>query len=348
MRIGAVADNAWEWLAIRLRLGPRPLLETHGTLLLAQALMVATRHGLFEALAGGPLAPAELAARCGTDARATDRLLAVLTATRYVRALPGGAFELTREARRWLLADGATSLCDDVLFRFVEWDWIGRLDGFVASGRPLDIHAEMSASQWQAYQRGMRSLAGAWLAEAVRRTPVPRGARAMLDVGGAHGLAAAALCRRHPGLAATVLDLPAALAAAPAAGGADGFDHVRFRAGDARTAELGEGAFDLVLVSNLLHHLERDESRGLVARAARALRPGGVLVVQELFALAPAARLGQAAALAELYFALTSRAGALSVEDVVAWQAEAGLRPLRAKRFVSFPGAGQQSARKPR
>ena len=43
MRIGAVGENLLERLAVRLRLGPRPLLETHATLLLAQALMVATK-----------------------------------------------------------------------------------------------------------------------------------------------------------------------------------------------------------------------------------------------------------------------------------------------------------------
>jgi hypothetical protein len=54
------------------------------------------------------------------------------------------------------------------------------------------------------------------------------------------------------------------------------------------------------------------------------------------------------AALADLYFALTSESGTLSVDDLAAWQRDASLKPRRPIRFLSFPGAGQQNAVKPR
>jgi SAM-dependent methyltransferase/DNA-binding transcriptional ArsR family regulator len=349
LRIGPIAENLLERVAILLRLGPRPLLETHGTLLLAQAIMVATKVGVFEALAASPLTAGELASRCGTDERATVKLLGVLEATGYVRAAAEGRYALTSDARRWLLESSALSLHDNVLFRFVEWEWIGRLEHFVVTGEPLDIHAEMSQEQWSLYQRGMRSLAGSLAREVVLRTPVPRGARAMLDVGGSHGFFSVALCRRHPALRAEILDLPGALAhAAPILDHEGLGDRVTHRGGDALTDDLGRGAFDLVFVSNLLHHFEPAQCRNVIRRAADALRPGGILVIQELFALSSTRRAGQAATLADLYFALTSRSGALSVEDLAAWQAEAGLTPRKPIRFVSFPGAVQQSAVKPR
>jgi 2-polyprenyl-3-methyl-5-hydroxy-6-metoxy-1,4-benzoquinol methylase len=349
LRIGPVAENLLERVAILLRLGPRPLLETHGTLLLAQALMVATKVGVFEALAAAPLALGEVASRCGTDRRATAKLLGVLEATGYVRATADGRYALTADARTWLLEDSRHSLHDNVLFRFVEWEWIGRLEHFVQTGTPLDIHAEMSREQWDLYQRSMRSLAGALAREVALRTPVPRGARAMLDIGGSHGLFSVALCRRHPALRAEVLDLPGAVAQAAPILAREGLgDRVAHRTGDALTEDLGAAAFDLVLVANVLHHFEPAQSRELIRRAARALRPGGVLVVQELFALSSARRAGQVAALADLYFALTSRSGTLSVEDLAAWQREAGLRPRRPVRFMSFAGAGQQNAVKRR
>ena len=349
MRIGPVAENLLERVAILLRLGPRPLLETHGTLLLAQALMVATKVGVFEALAATPLTAGEVAARCGTDERATAKLLGVLEATGYIRTGATGRYALTNDARRWLLEDSAHSLRDNVLFRFVEWEWIRRLERFVLTGEPLDIHTEMSSEQWEAYQRGMRSLAGAFAREVVLRTPVPRGARAMLDLGGSHGFFSVALCRRHPRLRAEILDLPGAVEQAAPILAREGLgDRVAHRAGDALTEDLGTEAFDLVFISSLLHHFEPAQSRDVVRRAARALRPGGVLVIQELFALSSARRAGQVATLADLYFALTSKAGTLSVEDLADWQREAGLRPKRPIRLLSFPGAGQQNAVKPR
>ena len=347
MRIGPVGESLLERLAVRLRLGPRPLVETHGTILLAQALMVATRAGVFEALAAGPLTAAETAARCAGDERAMGKLLGVLATTGYLRSTRG-RYTLTRDARRWLLADSPFSLRDNVLFRFVEWEWIAGLDRFLLSGRPLDIHAAMTAEQWGAYQRGMRSLAATLAPEVAWRTPVPRGARALLDVGGAHGLYSAALCRRHPRLDAVVLDLPAALEQAAGMLQREGLaGRIVHRAGDALGDDLGAETFDLVLVSNLLHHFDTRQGRDLVRRAARALRPGGVLVIQELFAPATARAGGQLGALADLYFAMTSESGTLSVDEMAAWQREAGLRPRRFLRFVSFPGAGQQSAVKP-
>ncbi len=344
MRIGAVGESLLERLAVRLRLGPRPLLETHGTVLLAQAVMVATRAGVFEALAAGPLGAAEVAARCATATRPTAALLVVLETARYVRSA-GGRYALAPDARRWLLADSPNSLRENVLFRFTEWPWIAGLDRFLASGRPLDIHAAMSPEQWGAYQRGMRSLATVLAREVAWRTPVPRQARTMLDLGGGHGHYAAALCGRHRALTAVVLDLPEALAQAPAPDGLGG--RIEFRAGDARAADLGAAAFDLILASNLLHHFDPAQGRDLVRRAALALRPGGVLVVQELFAPATARTGGQLGALADLYFAMTSESGTLSVAEIAVWQREAGLRPRRPLRFVTFPGAGQQSAVKP-
>ncbi len=348
MKIGPVPESLADRVALLLRLGPRPLLETHAALLVARAVMVATRLGVFEALAASPLTSAEVASRCGTDERATSKLLRALAASGYVRAASRAKFTLTRDARRWLVQGSAQSLRDNVLFRFVEWDWIARLEDFVVSGVPLDIHSEMSEEQWNLYQLGMRSLAGAVAREVALRTPVPRGARAMLDVGGAHGFFSAVLCRRHPGLHAEVLDLESAVAWSAGILAREGLgDRVAHRIGDARTEDFGVEVFDLVLMSNLLHHVDEATGRDMTGRAARALRPGGVLVVQELVTPAAGGGGGQAEALADLYFALTSEAGTRPFAEYAAWQRDAGLLPRRAIRFLSFPGAGQQCARRP-
>ncbi len=345
MRIGPIGETVLERAAILLRLGPRPLLETHATLLLAQTMMVATKVGIFEALAPGPLRAAEIASRCGADVRATEKLLGVLAASGYLRVGPGGTYALTGDARTWLLKDGTLSLRDNILFRFVEWEWIARLETFAKTGEPLDIHSAMPPKAWGLYQRGMRSLAGTFAREVARRTPVPRAARAMLDVGGSHGYLSVTLCRRHPALRAEIVDLPEAVAESAEILAREGLgDRVTVRAADALTADLGTRAFDLVLVSNVLHHLETVPAKDLMRRAGAALRPRGVLVVQEMFAAPPGKRASQTAALADLYFALTSRSGTLPAGQIASWQREAGLRPRRPIRFVTFPGLGQQSA----
>jgi SAM-dependent methyltransferase len=189
-----------------------------------------------------------------------------------------GAYKLARHVRRWLLADAPGSIRDLILMKELEWSWIDQMESFVRDGKPLDVHATMSAQDWSAYQRGMRAQANVLGNFLVRRMPVPDGAREMLDIGGSHGYLSVVLCRRYPGLRATVLDLPPAVEhAAPLLEREGMGDRVRLRAGDALTDDLGDAAYDLIMAFSLVHHFDDPTNRLLVRRAARALRPGGYL-----------------------------------------------------------------------
>ncbi len=350
MRIDLRPDGLPERAALGLGLVPTPFLHTHPTLLLARGLMVAVEHEVFEALAEGPRSAAEVAGACSTHSGATAALLDALAGSGYVQR-SGAGYSLRPVARRWLLRGSPHSLVDSLRFRAVEWDWIARLGEFVVTGEPLDFHAAMTGDEWGLYQRGMRALACLAVPETVRRTPVPEGARDLLDLGGSHGAFAVAFCARYPRLRATVLDLPAAvrhaaplLAEAAAEAGVGG--RVAHRAGDALADDLGTAQWDVVFAGQLVHHFDEATACALTRRIARALRPGGVLVVQEVMRSPKAG--DQLGALAGLYFALTSAAGTRTFGEIAAWQREAGLAPRRPVRFRTLPGVGQQSAAKPR
>ena len=355
MKIGTVAENPIEKAVLALGPVPTPFLETHPTLLLARAIMVATKVGIFEALADGELDARDLAERCSTHPEATGVLLDALARSDYLEATRtddsvaplARPYRLSSISRRWLLEDSPQSLRDSILFRYVEWDWIARLDDFVLTGRALDFHASMSPDQWRLYQRGMASLGRLAAAETVKRTPIPKGARDLLDVGGSHGLFSAGLCRRHPELRAVVLDLPQAIEhAAPVLAEQGLGERVVHRTGDALTDDLGEAAYDVILLAQLAHHFDEATNRRLIRRLARALRPGGILVVQEI-SRRTKPRGGQLGALSHLYFALTSRTGGWSFEEIAGWQRDAGLQPRKPVWFRTLPDTGQQSAVKP-
>lgn len=347
MKIGIVPENLMDRLALALGLVPVPLAETLPTLLLTRSLMAAARSGFFQALAEGPLAAEEVAARCGTHRRASRLLLDTMVSLGYVQ-LADGRYELTAEARKWLLPGSSRSLHDSILFRYLEWDWIARLDDFVKTGKPLDFHAEMTSAEWALYQRGMSSLARFAGRELARRIPVPAGARDLLDIGGSHGLHSVALCRLYPGLRAVVLDLPAAVEhAAPILQGEEMGERVVHRAGDALRDDLGSEAWDVVLLSNLSHHFDDPTNRALTERIARALRPGGIFAIVEIIRRESPKEGGQIGALFDLYFALTSESGTWSFAEMSNWQREAGLRPRAPVRLRSSPGYGLQVAVKP-
>jgi len=347
LKIKAVAENSIERLVLAAGWAPTPILDTLHALLFARVVMAGAKLGVFEALAAAPRTAAEVAADIGTDAPATGKLLDALVGVSYLR-FSGGRYALARVARRWLLKGGRWSLHDNMLHRYLEWQAAEHLEEFVRSGRPLDVHAQMTPDMWATYQRGMRSLANIVAPEITRRMPVPRDASDMIDIGGGHGCFAVALCRRHPGLRATVLDLPAAIEQASTFPvDEDVRDRIVYRAGDALADDLGTERWDLVLMSQLVHHFDELANRELMRRVAQALRPGGIVAVLDLFRPSSPGAAGQSGALLDVFYAVTSRSGTWPWQDIADWQRQAGLRPRRPIRLITVPGAGIQAAVKP-
>ena len=346
MRFGVRPDNPVERILIALHLVPTPLLDSFG-MVGARALLVATRIGAFDALVAGALTADQVAARLGTHPDTTRKLLNFLVTQDYLR-LTDGRYSLSRTGRKWLPASSPRSLHDSILMRFVEWDWLDNLEDVVRTGDGVDVHHRMTADQWGLYQRSMRSSAAVFGGEVVRRTPVPKGARDMLDIGGSHGYYSVAICRRHRGLRSVVLDLPEAVdQAAPILAKENMGDRVVHRAGNAVTADLGREAFDLVFMANLVHNLTEADNRDIAKRVAQALRPGGFFVIHDVVKRDADLAGGQMGAMADLYFSLISQAGSWSAADMAGWQRDAGLQPRKPIRFLTLPGTVQQVAVKP-
>jgi SAM-dependent methyltransferase len=347
MRYGLIADNPVERIGMASGLVPTPMLEPYGVAF-GRALMVATRVGVFDALADGPRSAAAVAERCGLDARAAEKLLNLLVGMRYLSRSADGMYALKRVARKWLLTGSESSVRDMVLMKFLEWEWIEGLEGFVRTGDPLDVHGSMSTADWALYQRGMRAQASVLAGFLVRRLPMPPNATRMLDIGGSHGFLSVAVCRRYPELRSEVLDLPEAVAQAAPLLAAEGMgDRVVHRAGDALTEDLGSDTYDLILMFSLVHHFDDETNRSLTARCARALRPGGLLVIGDLMRPESPSRAGAMELFYDLYFALTSRSGLWSFGEMADWQRAAGLEPRKPIRLVPGSGPGLQVGERP-
>lgn len=346
MKIGAIAQSPLEWLALKFELAPRGLVDTHAAMLLARTVMAGAELKVFDAIEAGPLTADEIADVCGSAGAPTALLVDALAACGYLR-FRNGRFGLTRRAQPWLLSAASLSVRDKLLLQVAEWRWLEALEEFVRSGRPLEFHASMTAEERKLYHRGMRALAGVAGSEVARRIPLPRGARRMLDIGGSHGHFAAEICRRYPNLSAEVMDLPEAIEAAAPSLAEEGLgERLLHRPGDAATADLGSEQYDLVLMSNLAHHLDADHNLDLARRVARSLKFGGAFVIQEPARAERPGQSGQIAALLGLYFAMQSRPGVRTwtVSEMADWQRQAGLRVCRPGRLRTAPGWVQQSA----
>ncbi|MCB1500407.1 MAG: methyltransferase domain-containing protein [Bauldia sp.] len=338
MRVGAIPETLLERVATLAGLAPTPVVDTLHAVIVARAVVTATRLAVFDALADAPGEARSVAAALGLHAGALEKLLNLLVAAGYLRYGKAG-YDLAPLARKWLVSDSPQSLHDSMLLRLLEWQAIDTTEDFVRTGKALDVHDIIAGGQWDTYQRGMRALARLTAEEVVRRVKLPAGATAMLDIGGGHGAYSVAFCRAHPDLRATILDLPPAVAAAaPVLAEERMGGRVVHRAGDALTEDFGTDAWDLIFIAQLVHHFDAPTNAALVAHAATALRPGGRVAILDVLRPRSPNQKGQTGALLDLYFALTSNAGTWSAEEIAGWLADAGLRPARPIHLRTAPG----------
>jgi SAM-dependent methyltransferase len=107
------------------------------------------------------------------------------------------------------------------------------------------------------------------------------GRRRLLDLGGGPGTYAIHFCRHNPGLKATVFDRPSTREFAERTVARFGLqDRVAFEAGDYLTDPL-PGAYDVAWLSHILHGEGPEDAARVVAKAASALAPGGLLIIHE-------------------------------------------------------------------
>ncbi len=249
----------------------------------ARVLHVAQRLDLLTRLDRlGPVTPDRLAQACGASCRGVEVLLTALAALGLV-TVRGGRWRNTPLARQFLV-QGSPRYQGGIVAMFDEWylPW-GRLHEAVTTDRPVvEKPHEQSAEAVRTYIMGMhyRAIAQAGLLAA--KVPL-RGRRRLLDVAGGPGTFAATLCRRNPGLRAVVLDLPQTLAIARdllAQAGPGIAERVSTQVGDYLAGDFGKG-YDAVLLSSIFNQESPEIVRRLLRKAADALEPGGLVIVQE-------------------------------------------------------------------
>jgi ubiquinone/menaquinone biosynthesis C-methylase UbiE len=103
----------------------------------------------------------------------------------------------------------------------------------------------------------------------------------VLDIAAGHGAFGIALARRNPNAEIVAVDWKAVLGLAEAhAKDAGVLDRYRTIAGDAFNVEYGSG-YDIVLVTNFLHHFDAATNTSMLKKVYAALKPGGRVAVLE-------------------------------------------------------------------
>ncbi len=107
------------------------------------------------------------------------------------------------------------------------------------------------------------------------------GYQRVLDIGGNSGEFMLQVCKKHPGVSATVFDLPLVcdiglehIRSEPEA------DRISFIKGNALIDPLPEG-FDLITFKSMLHDWPEKEAKQFIEKASHSLEPGGTLLIFE-------------------------------------------------------------------
>jgi hypothetical protein len=334
-----------ERIGLMLNRLPTPIGEAMFGMPVARSLQVAQRTGMLAALAEGPREPAELAEHLGLQAAGTELILDVIASMGHVELRPDGRYEMTERARRWLDPSSEHYLGDFLADTAEYWEWYAGLEDLVRNGHHVELHDKPPDDPyWRSYIRGQYQLARLSSAEVAKAVPLARNAHSLLDVAGAHGEFSMALCRQHPGLKATVVDLPgSARVGREIVSGAGMDDRVHHVEGDMFEADLG-GPHDGALCFNIVHHQTPEQARELFARIRAALRPGAPLCVLELYDR-PDGQKPNSGSILGLFFHLTSGADTYTVAQVSTWLADSGFGPAEKKTFRTLPSLAMLSAK---
>ena len=161
-----------------------------------------------------------------------------------------------------------------------------KLTECVRTGAPVTAldRPEDAASFWGELVPALFSLnypAAAQLGRELRRIH-PEGELRLLDVAAGSGVWGTAPAQADPAIRVAAFDLPDTLVHTRRTVEQFGLqDRFEFRAGDIRKNDLGDAEFDAAILGHICHSEGAEHSRRLIAKAARALKPGGTIAIAE-------------------------------------------------------------------
>jgi predicted O-methyltransferase YrrM len=321
------------------RVDPTPIFEIFRGSCATELLTAAVAHfNLFGRLAEKPLTPPELGQALGLAERPLTVLATALRAFGLLTADTDGRLRLTDLAREHLLP-GAPLDVGNYVGLAANSPGVLEMVERLRTNRPASHESGVAFIYREGVKSAMENEAAArhfTLALAGRamnvapllaeRVSISSSAKLLLDVGGGTGIYSIAFLQKNPHLQAIVLDRPEVLKVAQEMAEAHGVaDRLETRPVD-MFADALPGDADLVLLSNILHDWDVSECRTLIGRCASALRPGGQLLIHDVF-LNDALDGPLPIALYSAALFCVTEGRAYSAAEYRGWLREAGLTP---------------------
>ena len=249
-----------------------------------QALKTAIELELFTAIGEGNTTAKAIAERCGASERGTRIVCDYLTINGFLTK-QGDDYSLTPDSATFL--DKRSPAYMGTVTNFILSSHIRepfeKLTETVRNGfYAADTAFEPDHPMWVEFARSMQpmmALPSQLMAQLVDPTRDKK--LRVLDIAAGHGLFGIAFAKQNPQLEVTAVDWPKVLEVAKENAQAAGVsDRYQTNPGSAFDVDYGTG-YDLVLLTNFLHHFDKETCETLLRKVHAALADGGRAVALE-------------------------------------------------------------------
>ena len=262
------------------KLSPDKVMEISGGYWKSCAIHAAIKLDLFTIIDQDRLTEKEVAEKLNADQRALGVLLNALTAMGFL-SKPDDRYANTPLSASALSKKSPNYMGYMIMHHYHLMDSWHHLDQAVMTGKPQRVRDRaIDEERRESFLMGMFNVAMTIAPEVTRKISLIHQKR-LLDLGGGPGTWAIYFCLNHPGLKATVYDLPETRPFAKKTIKRFGLsDRIRFQEGNYLKDDL-KGGYDVAWLSHILHSEGPEDCQMIIRKTISVLNPGGQIMIHE-------------------------------------------------------------------
>ena len=227
-------------------------------------------------------------------------------------------------------------------YAYIRWSLLDSFEEVMKTGKGADLYRKhlRTPEKWAIYQQAMLDIARTVAPGVAAAVPVKPDARKMIDIGGAHGLYGALICRRNPPMQSVVLDLPGAVESSRELARSEGIDDVvSFRPGSALEDDLGQD-YDAAFIGGVIHHFTTAQNQALLRRLRGVLTTNSTVTIFDVSPSEPDENPDLFRDAFSLLFYMNTGTQSYTPSDCITWMKSADLADIAEVELGSMSGMG--------